>query len=411
MVTAMLPLLTRVCLCALITASGLGWVAGEKDVSLVIDGEVHELTSHARTVGAFLERADIAVGERDDLSPDADAPLADGTLVELVRAREITLLVGGDERRMIVTSLTVEEVLEEVGAGGGRRDVVRPSRLARVRSGMVVEVRTPVPVIVAVDGAEHEVITDAPTVGEVLDGLDVAVGAQDRLEPSRDAAPHEGMRITVQRVATRQETRAEAIAFPTEERETAQRSRGQRHVVQAGRDGVREIVEEVVLVDGQVESRTPLDEEVVRAPRARIVEVGTAAPATASPSPSRRSPATASPSPASSSPPQEAGRRPSPAPPSGNSQEGQASRYASSFEGEETASGERYDPEAMTAAHRSLPMGTRVTVTNKANGRSVTVRINDRGPYVDGRIIDLSSAAFYRIGSQGSGLLDVRITW
>lgn len=409
MVTGMLPMFARFCLCALIAVFGLAWAAGEKDVSLVIDGQVHELSSHARTVGELLERADIDLGEHDDLSPDADAALADGTLVELVRAREITLLLGGAERRMIVSSLTVEEVLDEVGAGGGRRDVVRPSRLSRVRSGMVVEVRTPVPVTVAVDGAEHDVITDASTVGEVLDGLHVAVGEDDRVAPATDAAPGEGMRITVQRVVTRRETLQEAIAFSTEERESAERTRGQRREVQAGRDGVRRILEEVVLVDGAVESRTRLDEEVTRDPRPRIVEVGTAAPATPAPTTAASpSPSPSSPSPSSAP----ASRHAAPPPPSeGTSQEGKASKYASSFEGEPTASGEPYDPQAMTAAHRTLPMGTRVRVTNKADGRSVTVRINDRGPFVEGRIIDLSSAAFSRIGAQGAGILDVRISW
>lgn len=69
-----------------------------------------------------------------------------------------------------------------------------------------------------------------------------------------------------------------------------------------------------------------------------------------------------------------------------------------------TANGERMNPSAYTAAHRSLPFGTRVTVKNMRNGRSVTVRINDRGPFVRGRIIDLSKAAARRIGMISSGV-------
>jgi len=66
-----------------------------------------------------------------------------------------------------------------------------------------------------------------------------------------------------------------------------------------------------------------------------------------------------------------------------------------------TANGEHMNPNAMTAAHKSLPMGSRVTVHNKSNGRSVTVRINDRGPYVTGRVIDLSPGAAHVIGMNG----------
>ena len=68
-----------------------------------------------------------------------------------------------------------------------------------------------------------------------------------------------------------------------------------------------------------------------------------------------------------------------------------------------TASGERMNPAAMTAAHRSLPFGTRVVVTNQRNGKSVTVRINDRGPFIKGRVIDLSKAAAHELGFVRSG--------
>jgi rare lipoprotein A len=76
-----------------------------------------------------------------------------------------------------------------------------------------------------------------------------------------------------------------------------------------------------------------------------------------------------------------------------------ASHY--SHAGKRTASGETANPGGMTAAHRSLPFGTRVKVTNRNNGRSVVVRINDRGPFVRGRVIDLSTAAARVIGFSG----------
>ncbi len=74
-----------------------------------------------------------------------------------------------------------------------------------------------------------------------------------------------------------------------------------------------------------------------------------------------------------------------------------------------TASGERFDKTAMTAAHRTLPLGTRVRVTHVASGRSVVVRINDRGPFKPGRVIDLSLAAAEQIGMTAHGLAQVRI--
>ncbi|HMB11997.1 septal ring lytic transglycosylase RlpA family protein [Saliniramus sp.] len=88
---------------------------------------------------------------------------------------------------------------------------------------------------------------------------------------------------------------------------------------------------------------------------------------------------------------------------------GPASWYGGKFHGRTTANGERFDMNQLTAAHRSLPFGTRVRVTNERNGRSVVVRINDRGPFVGNRIIDLSRGAAAAVGMVSSGIAPVRV--
>ena len=88
-------------------------------------------------------------------------------------------------------------------------------------------------------------------------------------------------------------------------------------------------------------------------------------------------------------------------------QTGQASWYGRQHHGQRTASGETYDMHKLTAAHRTLPLGTRVLVTNLENGRTVEVRINDRGPFVATRVIDLSHAAAQRLGAVGAGVISV----
>ena len=82
-------------------------------------------------------------------------------------------------------------------------------------------------------------------------------------------------------------------------------------------------------------------------------------------------------------------------------QDGIASWYGPGFHGRRTANGERFNTYALTAAHRTLPLGARVRGTNRATGRTVVVRINDRGPYIGGRVIDLSRAAANAIGMGG----------
>ena len=89
--------------------------------------------------------------------------------------------------------------------------------------------------------------------------------------------------------------------------------------------------------------------------------------------------------------------------------DGEASYYGYELAGNRTASGERFNPRLLTAAHRTLPLGTKLRVTNKANGRSVVVRINDRGPFGKRRLIDVSLAAAERISMVRAGKALVRL--
>jgi rare lipoprotein A len=90
-------------------------------------------------------------------------------------------------------------------------------------------------------------------------------------------------------------------------------------------------------------------------------------------------------------------------------QYGYASYYGEDFHGRKTASGEKYDMYELTCAHKTLPFNTKVKVTNLTNKKTVTVRVNDRGPFVSGRIIDLSYAAARKIGLIPAGVTRVKI--
>lgn len=93
----------------------------------------------------------------------------------------------------------------------------------------------------------------------------------------------------------------------------------------------------------------------------------------------------------------------------GREEIGYASFYAERHRGKPTASGETFDENALTAAHRSLPFGTRLEITNLENERSVVVRVNDRGPFVAGRIVDVSLAAAKALGMTQDGVTRVRL--
>lgn len=88
---------------------------------------------------------------------------------------------------------------------------------------------------------------------------------------------------------------------------------------------------------------------------------------------------------------------------------GSASWYGGQFHGRKTANGERYDMNELTAAHKTLPFGTKVRVTNERNGKAVVVRINDRGPFVGRRVIDLSRGAAQAVGMISQGVAKVKL--
>ena len=112
-------------------------------------------------------------------------------------------------------------------------------------------------------------------------------------------------------------------------------------------------------------------------------------------------PAAASPPPPVSAAPQDC--------PAQSVQEGKASWYGPAHKGEKTASGERFDPAANTAAHPSLPLGTPIEVTNLENGRKTTLVVNDRGPHTKGRVLDVSQKGAQDLGFVSDGIAPVRI--
>ncbi len=96
---------------------------------------------------------------------------------------------------------------------------------------------------------------------------------------------------------------------------------------------------------------------------------------------------------------------------SSGTESGYASYYADKYEGRKTSNGEIFRQRKLTAAHKTLPFGTKVKVTNLSNGQTVRVRINDRGPFIEGRIIDLSKAAAKKVDMISAGVIKVKIRY
>lgn len=340
----------------------------DKEVTLVVDGEAAQVRTFSWTVGDLLEGQGVEVGPHDEVSPPVSARLADGMRVRVLHAKEITVVLNGMAQTVYVTGSTVGDVLEHINVRAKRGDHIQPSRKAPIEGGDVVVFREAVEVRLSVDGQSRSVITNASTVGNLLDSLAVVVRQHDLVVPAAETALHAGMRIKVVRVEIRRVAEQTAIGFRTEVRYSDELLRGQQRVEREGVTGLREAAYRVRIENGREVNRKLLEERVVREPVNRIVVVGTRDP---------------------------------------NVQEGLASWY--DWDGQVGAC--RQPLSGMYAAHRTLPCGTVVRVTNLANGRSVSVVIKDRGPYVGGRIIDLNDEAYRQIAPLGSGTVRVRITW
>jgi uncharacterized protein YabE (DUF348 family) len=366
--------LVRFFVAMLVPMLAFGWLRGEKTVTVAFDGRSQQLKTHARTVGELLERAGVKVDAHDRLKPGRSSVLADGMAVEFVDAREVTVVQGGKQQRLIVPALRAKDVVAALKARGGGHQLLSPAPLAPVHDGMVLEVSVPVSVAVVADGRErHVAAREGMTVAELLEQLGISLGGDDRIKPAADTPLEAGTKVVIRRVTRTVEVRQVAVPPLVVMRKTADLPAGVRREVRPGREGRLNVVETITLVDGVEEARVRDREKVIVEPVTRIVEIGTAhLPA----SPAPKLPPSLDPA---------------------RLQTGMASWYDFG--------------DGFTAAHRTLPKGTNVTVTNLANGKSVRVRVNDRGPFIDGRIIDLNRPAFAALATPSEGVIDVRITW
>ena len=240
-----------------------------------------------------------------------------------------------------------------------------------------------VAITVAIKGKDRVVVTNTATVGQLLSAMGIEPDGNDRVAPSPRTPLSDTARVAFDRVDLKTLRVTSSVPYEVVTSTTSDLPTGQIRVVRAGHDGTVQREYRQELVNGREVSRVLIEQRVVVEAVDELRQVGIGPAPPPSPAP-----------PAPSPPPP-----PSPSPPSGQhgTQTGQGTWYHTPWSG-------------LTAAHPWLPFGTHVTVTNLANGRSVTVVINDRGPF-GGRIIDLSPQAFARLAPLPTGVIPVKLVW
>ena len=382
---------------SLTSAGGLTMVqALDRDtVTFSVDGVSQQAKVKPGTVKQALAQQGITVGPHDDVQPSLDSEIHDGQVITVNYGRRVVVTIDGKKVVRWTTAKNVAEVLAQLNQSDPDNLVSVSRSLDISRAGLSFSMQTAKDVTVTIGGKTQK-ITAVGTVADALKAAKVEVDSSDAVNPGLGTPLSDGMKITLRMVDQKSQKRRVAVPFSTKKVEDSSLPKGEIKVITKGVNGINEETWTVVFKDGKKVSEKKVSSKVVNAPVTQVVKVGTktassSSPSTRSSSASHRSTASQSSDPVTS----------------GTTCLASTYGEGDGTAGGPTASGETFDPSAFTAASKTLPLGSTIRVTNVSNGRTVTVRINDRGPYVGGRCLDLSTAAMNAI-APGQGLVTVR---
>lgn len=353
-------------------------------VTLSIDGVPAEKSVRASTVGEVLSQEGIALGEHDVVQPSADTEISDGMAISVLFARPLEITLDGVKKTYWTTATNVADALAQLKLSTSEADKVSTSRSASIgREGLTLSILTAKNVTVTAAG-EPTKLTIAGTVGDALAEAGITPDDDDQVTPSAETELTEGAEIVFKSVEVKTVSKNVEVPFDKKKVESGDLYTGESKITTKGVVGsaTQEIKE--TYIDGTLDSSEVVSSKTTKEPVTQVTTVGTKARA------AKSSPAAGNEDSSNLTPAQGASCK--------------ASYY---WQGQRTANGEWFNTNALTAAHKSLPFNTRVKVTNPANGKSVIVRINDRGPYIAGRCLDLSRAAMSAIGGTSAGVITV----
>lgn len=275
-----------------------------------------------------------------------------------------------EENRVVITdnglnfeifskAKTVSELLDQQKIALSNSDLIYPDKVEKIYGGTHVIIHRAKKITIKEGENTNQIYTFANTIEQAIwDDNKIMLGEDDVTVPARTMPVTDGMKIAVTHVLIKEETKNVDIAFKTVSNEDDDLGWRVKKVTQKGEPGIKEVKYKIVFNDGKEISRKILESNTTKQPIDEIVTQGTMVKV-------------------------------------GKTYTGAASWYA--FTG------------TLSAANPWLPMGSYARVTNKDNGKSVIVKINDRGPFGNGRIIDLDKVAFAQIASLGAGVANVKV--
>jgi len=265
---------------ALVVALALGggaYAATGKTVTITVDGQQQEVSTHAGSVEGALESAGLSVSEHDVLAPAADTAISDGSQIALERGRLLTLTIDGQQRQVWTTATTVEEALAELGQNPGAFALSADRSRELPLDGLAVTAETIFATSLA-DGATPAVNlqSSANTVGELLNEQRLTLGAQDSVSPAAETPLSEGLAVTVTRVAQTTVTEQVPVAQPADQQvEDANLDEGSSSVTQEGSAGTDQVTYQVTTTNGAETAKTEVSRTAVTPAQSKVVAIGT----------------------------------------------------------------------------------------------------------------------------------------
>lgn len=393
----LIPTIAGASALALVGTVGVASALHKNDVELVVDDVATSIAVRENTVEKVLELEGISLGEHDTVLPDPETRVSDGLEITVAHGRPLELTVDGKSRTVWTTASDVGQALAflDLDAPDSKLSTSRSTGITR--EGLALDIATAKDVTLTVAGTPTQ-LTIAGTVSDALTSAGVTPDADDSVTPGADTDLVDGTDIVYVNVEKKTSTKNVDIDFRKTTATSDTLDKGTDKVTTKGKTGLSRETYTDVYHDGKLVSSTLRDTVVSRQPVAEVTTVGTREPA---PEPVAKKDSTPSKDSSPSTKDSSATSKDL-TPASGSTC--MASYY---WEPQPTANGEQFDTNAMTAAHKSLLFNTRVKVTNLGNGKSAVVRINDRGPYISGRCLDLSTAAMSQIGGTSSGVVKV----
>ncbi len=273
------PLVAVIAGAVALVSIGAGGVASamDKAITLSVDGELKQAHVWGATVQDALAASDIALSARDLVSPAAEAPISDGTVIDVRFARPVTVDIDGTVRVFWTTAATLDDALAEFGLHDpdARLSVDRSTPLGR--EGLAFSAVTPKDVEITLGNTVIATRSTAADVQSLLNENGIAVDSDDRVSHSVDTPVSQGLQVNVQRVEVKEVVEEAVIDYVTQTTEDASMTKGTQTVTTAGKEGTKAVVWQVVYVEGIEESRAVTREDVIVPAVDQQVTVGTKA--------------------------------------------------------------------------------------------------------------------------------------